>query len=84
MGLMVCWAPVPLLVVGKLSPVGQQPDLIRLITWADHIEPYETSRALYLMRTVEESLFHLGRHSVRNFKFAEHEDHRSAAYSLVK
>ena len=43
--------------------------------WADHIEPYETPGGLDLVRTIEERLLHLGRHSVRNFKFAENENH---------
>jgi hypothetical protein len=68
---------MPLLVAGKIRPVGQQPDFIRLIMWADHIEPYETSGGLDLVRTIEERLLHLGRHSVRNFKFAENEYHCS-------
>ena len=74
-GFMVRRALVPRLITGKVSPVGQQPDFIRLITWADHIQPYETSCGLHLVRALAKRLFHLGRHSVRNFKFAENEYH---------
>ena len=70
-GLMVRGAFVPLLVAEKILPVGQQPDFVRLITWAHHIQPDKTSCALHLVRPIEERLLHLGRHSVRNFKFAE-------------
>jgi hypothetical protein len=82
--LMVRRTFVPLLVAEKVSPVGQQPDFVRLITWAHHIQPYETRRALHLVRAIEERLLHLGRHSVRNFKLAENQYHPSGPYSLVK
>lgn len=83
-GFMVCCAFVPQLIAQKVSPVGQKPDFIRLITRTHHIEPYETGRILHLVRPVEEGLFHLRRHSVRNFEFAENEYHQFGSYSLVK
>ena len=53
-----------------IVPVSEKPNLFLIVEGTYHLEPNESQSLLYEVRTVYESVFHCGRHVVRNRELA--------------
>ncbi len=71
MRLLVLMAPMPSMETFFIFPKGEQPNLVRIVTWTEDLKPKEPRRAIDLMGPVFERLPHFSNHPVGDGEAAQ-------------
>lgn len=66
---------VPFLKISASRPIGNQPDFIGVVLWAEHIEPYKTGGRFDEVRSLAKSVLHRRRGVIGDNEFTERNEH---------